>query len=755
MRRHAKAPSAAETPGIGSSRGLFGRAFATRGGSSGFDGSGARSHRRSVGFLGLAGLVVVALAATLGGSASSAVAAGCPNEALRLQSNVNSETSLPFSLGLADCRAYEMISPLEKQAHDVRETKIMSADGDSVAFNIFGQLADGEGFNSFNYTGNSFLTKRSDAGWSTKATTAPGAIFQRITGVQYALDYSSDLSRYVSCGEATGNSGGGSADNAVCALHTPAGWISSPVYRTLDGRSVLASVVSYMGASDDLSHVVFAAPMKLLPADNYSGTNSSLYEIAGLGTASPTLRLVNLTSGGSQIAASGLTIGNGSDGYQAISDDGNTIYFTAVPVGGTVATVFARRDGATTTAVSNPSPPECTTCSATPSAAIYQGASADGSKVFFLTKQQLVNADTDTTQDLYEYDFDNPGGSHIIQVSGGGAGDLTPGAGANVSGVVRPSADGSHVYFVAPGVLTTLPNGNGQTATAGASNLYMFERDAAYPNGSTKFVATLNSGDSALWSAENAFRAGRTTPDGRFLVFSTLAALTPDDLDTAIDAYRYDAATGKVLRLSIGEPSYPASNNGNTAGKEAAIAPIYSIGQFGAQADINQRSNPVSDDGSYVIFSTPEQLQANDVNGVPDIYEWHDGSVSMISDGRDASSPIYGLQSVEAAMSADGADVMFNTRTQLTGSDTDDLLDLYDARIGGGLPYSPPPPLCPDVEACHGPAAQAATGVAAPGSATFSGPGNAVPSKPKKHKKHHKKHHKKQHPKRHSTGKRR
>ena len=74
------------------------------------------------------------------------------------------------------------------------------------------------------------------------------------------------------------------------------------------------------------------------------------------------------------------------------------------------------------------------------------------------------------------------------------AGD-TSGLGPQVQGVVAISPDGSHVYFVAQGVLTTTANGQGQTATAGANNLYVFERDAAYPDGWTSFIATLPGAD--------------------------------------------------------------------------------------------------------------------------------------------------------------------------------------------------------------------------------------------------------------------
>ena len=47
--------------------------------------------------------------------------------------------------------------------------------------------------------------------------------------------------------------------------------------------------------------------------------------------------------------------------------------------------------------------------------------------------------------------------------------------------------------------------------------------------------------------------------------------------------------------------------------------------------------------------------------------------------------------------SANGDDAFFLTRQQLVGIDTDDSVDLYDARVGGGLASQnppPPPPPC-------------------------------------------------------------
>src|SRR5271155_4627596 len=63
---------------------------------------------------------LTAIAALLALSATPARAAageGCPNEQLRRESNINPATGQPYSIGLPECRAYEMVSPLDKQGH--------------------------------------------------------------------------------------------------------------------------------------------------------------------------------------------------------------------------------------------------------------------------------------------------------------------------------------------------------------------------------------------------------------------------------------------------------------------------------------------------------------------------------------------------------------------------------------------------------------------------------------------------------------
>lgn len=620
-----------------------------------------------------------------------------------------------------DARAFEMVSPPFKQGFDatsgISNPAKVSPDGNTAFFYSRGAFSDPT--NNSGSQVNPYLGQRGHTDWGSHQTYPPTTMVKVASSV---TDASLDLSTIVNCGGVGGNNDGASAIGIACALRHPDGsWSSSPVYQTVDGlpTGIPTDNTGQLGESADLSHVVFQlanGPLHLLPSDTSTfigGGGGSVYELAGFGTASPVLRLVNVDNSGHLIGPASLAkLGGASQGspcsttssgsstsaYQAISADGSTIYFTACPTVNGAAQVYARVDGSTTTAVSNPSPSECTTCSATVQSALFQGASSDGSKAFFTTAQQLTDADTDTTTDLYSYDFNKPAGQRITQLSAGGPGDPTPGTGANVQGVLRTSSDGAEVYFVATGVLTTLPNGPGQTATAGSKNLYAYDTASRQ----VQFVGVLAAGDSALWAARTTQRPAQTTLDGRYLIFATTAALTADDTDTAADVYRYDAQTGELTRISIGEPSFSGSGNGNTAGASATIGgPSYSTSlPWGAQADANDYQRAISDDGSDIVFSTPERLQASDTNSASDVYEWHDGVVSMVSDGQDPA----GINPTSVAMSATGSDVFFSTHTQLVGQDTDTQADVYDARRGGGLSAQDQPPVNP----CSGDACQAA-----------------------------------------------
>jgi hypothetical protein len=148
---------------------------------------------------------------------------------------------------------------------------------------------------------------------------------------------------------------------------------------------------------------------------------------------------------------------------------------------------------------------------------------------------------------------------------------------------------------------------------------------------------------------------------------------------------------------------------------------------MGAYASIDDWNRAISENGEYIMFATSEKLQNGDENKAPDVYEWHNGTVGMISDGH-APHGVGSEITPVAAMSASGSDIFFATPTALVGQDTDVLGDVYDARTGGGFPRPAFGPSCPSEseEGCQGKeSAPPSFGSAA--SSSFIAGGNLTP----------------------------
>jgi hypothetical protein len=505
---------------------------------------------------------------------------------------------------------------------------------------------------------------------------------------------------------------------------------------------------AYDGASQDLSHLFFQTmPNNPLAqtVEDYDLSGIWHYRYVGVeGPGSP-------DDSGSLISDCGSILGSGitQDGNplthtvsHAISADSSTVFFSVLALSGGqvlsgqctkgpgVNELFARVNGSQTIPISEPSLANCPhlELAAGPpnfgrnpacANATFEGASSDGSKVFFTTSQQEVPGDTDTGNDLYEFDFSRPPGQNLIQISSGESTVGTPGSeNANVVGVTHISDDGSHVYFVASGVLTSAPNSQGRSAQLGAHNLYVLD------SGGTSFIGDLTDQDEVVWGPDSnnsgddhpawALPFGSATSDGHMLVFATHAQLIttgPEaDSDTADDIYEYNSQTGSLVRISVGRNR--SDDNGNNDSFDARI-PSYSGTLYGARASGEARATtgnpygvgrPASNDGSYVFFTTSEALQPEDVNGAPDVYEWHDGLVSLISDGRNPGTALGGNSGTANAFissAANGRDVFFLTPDTLVPEGGASIANIYDARVGGGFPLANESPPCRE-DACQG-----------------------------------------------------
>ena len=193
------------------------------------------------------------------------------------------------------------------------------------------------------------------------------------------------------------------------------------------------------------------------------------------------------------------------------------------------------------------------------------------------------------------------------------------------------SQDGSHVYFLAQSVLTKTPNAEGESAVAGANNLYVFERDASHPAGSIAFVAQLSSRDLAAWetglagSYDNGQEGGDATPDGRFLVFTSNRDLTPDDTSTTRQVFEYDAQTGRwcVYRLarmaSTTTAMCPLGTSPTVNLSTARSSQTTTGGEGGYYQPGSYWSHlSVSADGSYVFFQSTVGLTPQALNEAGD-----------------------------------------------------------------------------------------------------------------------------------------
>lgn len=694
------------------------------------------------------GVLLVALVGLwLGIGSASAAELSCPNTAFR---------SGPAER-LPDCRAYEQVSPVEKDGQDavtVQPTlaaQASSCDGAEpcalVYMNVDAAFAGSQG----NEYPDAYVVTRAAGGWQTTPLSPPTLQAPANGNPKLSYDFSEDLTQTVVRVAAQQLTEYAPAGVYNLYLREPSGAYEllttiPPPERPQTGCGRCfehEDAVAFAGASQEFGHVLFEANDSLVPGAPGGGVQN-LYE-ATVGE----VRLAGILPDGvippDGAAAGGGIEASGEGAHElehAISQEGSNVLFDAVADGGAPdeqqqgdAELYDRIDATRTVEVSAPAPgaqpSKCETKAGVcdPQPAQFWAASADGSAVYFtskaaLTRDSYTGAEPGNSgNDLYRY-----------EVAGGALTDLTPDeeepSGASVLGVVGASEDGSYVYFVAEGDLA-------EGASRGAPNLYVWHR-AAEGNGVVRFIATLAAPDEDEqedieearlgpafpydsdvedWTSWPAASQAYVTPDGSHLAFMSAMPLTGyDNIDEAgqrvHEVYEYSAESGQLVCASC-DPS--------------GARPLGSA-FIGARLD-ERASTPfhqprtLSDDGSRLFFSSPDPLDQS-IGGSVKLFEYEDGAA------RPISGPEPGGEAFFLDASASGADVFFATRERLSAGDTDELLDVYDARVDGGLPAPNPSSSC-EGDTCQEPLTPAPT-LSTPASAAFSGQGNLIPplSKP-------------------------
>jgi hypothetical protein len=642
--------------------------------------------------------------------------------------------------GLPDGRAYEQVTPVEKGGQDgvffdgTSQATLLSpqvsATGEQASYFSFGSFSGANVANPF------YLATRGGAEWSSQAIIPPqstvGAVFT-LCAPQYSA-YSPDLARGV-LEDGFNPFGGCGADSPPLVPGEPRGVQNLFLRDNVAGTYQLINVTpagvtpsgaAFQGASPDLRHVVFDEAAPLTPdataGDMLYEWSAGAVSLVGAIPVGP----ATTCSGSECVAAEGAKLGgaNFSEVAQvdgAVSADGARIFFNAN------GNLYLR-EGATTTQVDVSQGPG-------PSGGGKYMTATPGGSVLFTDPNQLTGNASPAGEDLYRYD-----------AATGQLTDLTPDAadpgGAAVQGLVGASEDGSRVYFVANGVLTTTPSSQGVTATEGGC-IKTFGADEAHCNlylwqgGTTTFIGALIGTDREVWDGAS---RSRVSADGSVLAFGSIESLTGyDNADLASgepdsEVFLYDAGTNGLACVSC-RPS-GARPIGRSAISASKFRPRNSEPGGGPSSNTFSLQRNLTAGGRRLFFDSNDALVPADTNRRQDVYEFEaqgtgscagatapgtGGCVYLISSGRDESGSYF----YDAG--SNGDNVFFLTRSQLVGQDTDTLQDLYDARVGGGLAgQNPAPAAAPCAgESCRGSAGEAKAPPVAPvGSSSGAGGGN-------------------------------
>jgi DNA-binding beta-propeller fold protein YncE len=685
---------------------------------------------------------------------------------------------LGLSFQLADSRVWEMVSPTEKHGAKilgpgVGSTVQAAEDGEGLAY-LTGRSIEAEPQGNRAVEASFVLARRDAAGkWSARDITPPHTETTIIArpGSEYQL-FSSDLGRAIVrpadgtplSPEATERTDylreNTEPPNFIPLLTSKEGISNVPPGTKFGGEDVENRSSAYaLAATEDLGHIVLASDVPLIEG----APVNAIYEWEG-GQLHAISRLP-ASEGGNWYEGPGLNkveLGSGRGSVvNAVSSDGSRVFWSpgAYDESGISLNALYLRNVESEETVRLDLPQGGSGAEA--ARPVFQGASADGTVVFFTDTQQLTAGSSLEGRDLYRCEI--PAGN----IGGGCATllDVTPAPGSGEStevlGLVSGlGKEGTMLSFVARGVLDTAPNSVGETAVAGAPNLYRWRQGQG-----PRFVATLSEEDRRDWGfiqstlgvlpyGTQLTAAG--SPSGRYFAFMSERALTgqgnldastgepvqqvfvydaqADQLRCASCGFSGEAPRGKQLPTDRPARVEPA---GLWSGRRlAAILPDPSATGGEGPFSSLYRPRTVLDNGR-VFFNSATSLVPGDSNGQWDVYEFEPtgvGSCAVGSRGAAVASSSFGCVALissgtgeeEAAFldaSTSGNDVFFTTPARLSVLDEDTIDDVYNARSGGIAAQRPV------VNECLGEACRSAPPMPAsanPASAGFYGAGNVV-----------------------------
>ncbi len=627
---------------------------------------------------------------------SPQAASSCPNEAFR--------TGL--SAKLPDCRAYELLSPVDKEGAQepfmygsgVVAGVLVGEEGEHVALEApsvrwgAGPAAGGSPY---------LFSREAGKGWTIKAgSPQPETGVANSLGMQYI--YSADLSQlaFESRYETSSENKSEKIEYKVGPAGGPYKTVTSVPYLGVRGDQ---GSEGWVAANGSFSKLVLQTQDRMLLSEEPTGTRSGsdLYEYTPAGG----LRQLNVGEVGGEpvtIGSCGATVVKGPEvesggageagagfdsvgGPHSVSADGSRVFFEAVPGHecGAAKSLYMRVNGTLTVDIG---------------AYQFIDANAQGTRLLLDGADGLVSYDTETGTKETESSSEQATASELALL--GIPAHTEAGEGA------QPFDHPRYTYWGAS------PSNNGLNEGHEPEQVYRYDSvehvvqciSCASPfNPDPKQPAFLDGDHYALHNGGPVLGHTETSANGEFAFFTTPAALVPQDVDGEIG--------------------------------------IDSTFEY---TDIGGSTSPSSD-----IY----EWRASGVDGCARVQ----GCLALLTDGRG------GYMNLLLGSADEGRDVFIYTRSELLPQDDDTSGDIYDVRVDGGFaPVLPRPTEC-EANACSTPPSP--PNDSTPSSLTFSGNGNIVQpapgkpatkaKKPKTKKKSHQKKRKKRKAKRLSHGGRR
>ena len=573
-------------------------------------------------------LLLVAVLAFCGavGATQTLAAELCPNEQLRIENN---------STGLADCRAYELVSPdLNHAAGGLAPGGQASSDGGTFLYQTLDAPVDAHSTSIDNVVR---ATRDPVAGWSgvslSPTLTMPStAYFANVTvGLSTDLTSTAEVSDQPLSGVTppSGQNVFVRRPDGTYRLVSKVGTRLNPLFQNYTNRGI-----SWGNA--DFSNVYLKFLVPQLPEDPSPDSTYEWSEAKGL-------RLLGYLPDGT-LGSSSVDLPSGI--LQPASEDGRYVSFT------TANKLYLRIDDTHTVELGAfvLDPQHFTDVD-------QAGITPDGTTLLFTSRAELTpDANTgktggtpnETGRDLYSYD-----------TADGHLADLTPdtnptdaSTGADIKNVLAVTPDASYVYFTATGALAS-------GAVAGSPSLYVWHA------GHIDFVAPTGV------RLPGGFSYFYATPDGRHAAFASTDRLTGyDNTDPTTglphsEVYEYTFGSGLECASCRADATRPTG--------ESLLPKYQGLGPAGT-------IRVMSEDGRRLFFESTDAVVPLASSGHTEVFEFQGGRASALSrlDGE------FDSRFLDA--SASGDDVFINTYDTLIPGPTNGDYTVIDARVGGGFP---------------------------------------------------------------------